>query len=136
VQIRLRTEPAPDSPGSRLYVATVVNGRSKALVLKGIEIRGDWQGSYTKFAFVIERWDARTRRWETAINPSRPPRSAPIQDIVIEPGASREIGRALLPLQGGVSGDRMRFKLLQSWEENATSWVSPAFVVDNGARCP
>lgn len=141
VTVRSLADPTKAYPDSRLYLAEVTNARTTPMRLQPIQMPGGYVGSGTFFPCSIEtrnkngKW-ATLNGTRTAIAQSEGP---PPRDVELMPGKTQEVCRALLPHEGGRSGDCVRFRMKLGWSKTYSYLLSDSFQISRGSdlrACP
>ena len=131
-------EPASIGQSWKLFAGVLVNGSASEILLKAVQMPGGYVGSGTFFACTVEQWDPHKRAWRVLRQPE-PGASPNLKTVRVGPGDQVEVCRELVPRERLKDEACMRFKLRQSWAEDASSWVSNTFIAgvkSTGKSCP
>jgi hypothetical protein len=115
-------------PGSKSYIASIVNNGDKTLKLQSVEMPGGYAGEGKFFPCALEGWNSRRRQWaqlwRSEVGPA--PRFV---DVEVVPWEEKDVCNMLLPSQSGATGECVRFKLRTRWQDTSFTVVSQPFVI-------
>lgn len=115
-------------PGSKWYVAELINKGTQTTRLEAIQMSGEYAGTGQFFNCTLQVWKGTWRRLWNDSGPA--PRYV---EVDLKPGDHKKVCVMLLPSEAGSLGQCVRFKVNTRWRTGPAYTVfSEPFVIGKG----